>query len=59
MVGHWHPESFSRVDVSPRVIVALGVLLLGGGDRVEEQEEEKRTDPEHREKSLLLVRVDD
>lgn len=58
MVRHWHPESLSRVDVSPRVVVALGVLLVGGGGRIEE-EEEKRSHSEHTEKPLLLVRVED
>lgn len=57
MVRHWHPESLSRVDVSPRVVVALGVLLFGGGGRIEE--EKKRSHPEHTEKPLLLVRVED
>lgn len=61
MVRHWHPESLSRVDVSPRVVVALGVLLLGGGGRIEEeqqQEEETRSEPEHTEEPPL-VRVED
>lgn len=59
MVRYWHPESLSRVDVSPRVVVALGVFLLGGGDRIEEEEEEKRSNPEHTEKPPFLVRVED
>lgn len=58
MVRHWHPESLSRVDVSPRVVVALGVLLLGGGGRVEEEQQQKRSDPEHTEEPPL-VRVED
>lgn len=57
MVRHWHPESLSGVDVSPRVVVALGVLLFGGGGRIEE--EKKRSHSEHTEKPLLLVRVED
>lgn len=62
MVRHRHPESLSGIDVSSRVVVTVGVLLLGaflrGGARTEE-EEEKRGDPEHGEKPLLQVSVED
>lgn len=64
MVRHRHPESLSGVNVSSRVVVTVGVLLLGavlgGGARTEEEEEEKkRTDPQHGEKPLLQVSVED
>lgn len=56
MVRYGDSERLSRVDVSPRIVVALGVSFLGGGGRIEE--EEKRGDPEHTEKPLFLVRVE-
>lgn len=63
MVRHRHPESLSGVNVSSRVVVTVGVLLLGaflgGGARTEEEEEKKRTDPQHGEKPLLQVSVED
>lgn len=38
MVGHRHSESLPGIDVSPRVVVTLGVLVLLRGRAAEEQQ---------------------
>ncbi len=55
MVGHGHPESLSRIDVSSRVVVTLGVFDVSAFFCRCEEEEEGAA--KHAEKLLLQVSV--
>lgn len=60
MVRHRHPESLSRIYVSSRVVVTLGVFLLSAFlSRRDCGEEEEEGDVERAEKLLLWISGED
>lgn len=57
MVGHRHAESLSRIDVSSRVVVTLGVLHISAFLCRRGEEEEEESAAERTEKILLYTCV--